>query len=165
MIKGIRKLYGQIDRLLQAACRILPKPLLDLVVRWHRMLTYGFMGCINTAVDFLVFVLLYRLAGLPIELSQAAGFISGSAHGYFLNSNTTFTEGRGRTKGQFFQYVGVDVVLTLCSSFYMGWMENGRLPVMLTKLIVTVATGILHYIIYKLLVFRIRKDDKEEKND
>ena len=165
MIKGIRKLYGQIDRLLQAACRILPKPLLDLVVRWHRMLTYGFMGCINTAVDFLVFVLFYRLAGLPIELSQAAGFISGSAHGYFLNSNTTFTEVKGRTKGQFFQYVGVDVVLTLCSSFYMGWMENGRLPVMLTKLIVTVATGILHYIIYKLLVFRIRKEDKEEKHD
>ena len=165
MIKAIRKLMGWIDRLLQAICRILPKPLLDLVVRWHRMLTYGFMGCINTAVDFLVFVLLYRLVGLPIELSQAAGFISGSAHGYFLNSNTTFTEGKGRTKGQFFQYVGVDVVLTLCSSFYMGWMENGRLPVMLTKLIVTVATGILHYIIYKLLVFRIRKDDKEEKHD
>ena len=101
MIKAIRKLMGWIDRLLQAICRILPKPLLDLVVRWHRMLTYGFMGCINTAVDFVVFFLLYRLAGLPIELSQAAGFLCGSANGYMLNSNTTFTEGTAARRDSF----------------------------------------------------------------
>ena len=162
MIKPIRKLLNFIDRLFQAICGILPEPLLSLIRRYHRMLTYGFMGCINTAVDFAVFFLLYRLLGAPIEFSQAAGFLCGSANGYMLNSNSPFSEGKGRSKGQFFQYVGVDVVLTLCSSFYMGWMENSALPVLLTKLIVTVATGVLHYIIYKFLVFRIRKEDDHD---
>ena len=162
MIKPIRKLLDFVDHVFRIICGILPKPLLTLIKRYHRMLTYGFMGCINTAVDFVVFFLLYRLVGLPIELSQAAGFLCGSANGYMLNSNSTFSEGCGRSKGQFFQYVGVDVVLTLCSSFYMGWAENGRLPVLVTKLIVTVATGVLHYIIYKFLVFRIRKEDDHD---
>jgi len=156
----IRRTFGWIDRVFQAICRIFPNPLVELIERYHRMLTYGFMGVINTAVDFIVFTLLYRLAGVSIEISQAAGFLCGSANGYLINSTVTFSEGNGRTKGQFFQYVGVDVILTLCSSFYMGWMEDSRLPVMVTKLIVTVATGILHYIIYKFLVFRIKKEDK-----
>ena len=163
MIKPIRILLNFIDRLFQIICGILPTPLLTLIKRYHRMLTYGFMGCINTAVEFVVFFLLYRLIGLrSIELCQAAGFLCGSANGYMLNSNSTFSEGRGRTKGQFFQYVGVDVVLAACSSLYMGWAENGRLPVLVTKVIVTVATGILHYIIYKFLVFRIRKEDDHD---
>lgn len=157
-----QKILSKIDTFLQYICRMFPERLLLLIKRYHRMLTYGFMGCINTAVDFIVFWLLYGLVGAPIELSQAAGFLCGSANGYFINSMTTFSEGKGRTKGQFFQYVGVDVILTLLSSFYMGWMEESRLPVIVTKIIVTVGTGVLHYIIYKFVVFRIRKEDRHD---
>ena len=160
MITFIRKIYHGIDLVLQAICRILPEPLLRLVKRMHRMLTYAFMGCINTAVELLVFYLLYELLRVPVEISHGVGFIAASAHGYMLNSNLTFTEGRGRSRAQFIQYVGVDVVLALVGSFFMGWIENLNAPVFLVELAVAVVTGLIHYTIYKFLVFRIKKEDK-----
>lgn len=160
MISLIRKIYHGVDLVLQKICRILPAPLLRLVQRMHRMLTYAFMGCVNTAVEFLVFLLLYRLLNVAVEISHGAGFICASAHGYMLNSNLTFTEGRGRSRAQFIQYVGVDVVLTVVGSFFMGWIENLNAPVLLVELAVAVATGLIHYVVYKFLVFRIKKDDR-----
>ena len=160
MIKWILKLVGFMDRILQAICRILPKPLYDLVCRFHRFLTYAFMGVLNTAVDFIMFFVMYELVGLPIEISQGIGFLCGSVNGFMLNSNLTFLEGKGRTKGQFFQYVGVDVVLVLLSSWTIGLLEDCGVPVLLNKVLVTLATGLIHYVVFKLVVFRIRKEDK-----
>ena len=160
----IRKIYHAIDRALQAVCGILPEPLLRLVKRLHRMLTYGFMGCINTAIQLLVFSLCYKLLRIPVEISHALGFVCASSHGYLLNSNLTFTEGRGRSRAQFLQYVGVDAVLAALGSFFMGWIETINAPVVLVEAIVAVAVGLIHYVIYKFLVFRIKKDDKNESN-
>ena len=125
------------------------------------LLRFILVGCINTAVDYLVFYLLYRLIGLPIEICQAAGMLAAAAHGYMLNSNLTFSEGKGRSRAQFVQYVGVDVVLTILGSFFMGWIEQIRAPVFLVKLGVAIIVGLIHYVIYKLLVFRIKKNDKD----
>ena len=158
----IRKIYHGIDRGLQAVCGILPEPLLRLVKRLHRMLTYGFMGCINTAIQLLVFTLCYKLLRIPVEISHALGFACASVHGYLLNSNLTFTEGRGRSRAQFLQYVGVDVALTVLGSFFMGWIENIDAPVVVVEAATAVAVGLIHYVIFKYLVFRIKKDDKTE---
>ena len=160
MIKWILKLVSFLDRILAAVCRILPKPLYDLVCRYHRFLTYAFMGVINTVVDFVVFFLMYELVGLPIEVSQAIGFLCGSVNGFMLNSNLTFLEGKGRTRGQFFQYVGVDVVLFLLSSWTIGKLDDCGVPVLLNKVLITFATGVIHYVVFKLVVFRINKEDK-----
>ena len=161
MTKLIQTIYHGIDRVLQSICRILPKPLYRLVEQVHRLLNYAFMGAINTAVDYLVFFLLYHLFRVPIELSQAIGYLSSSAHGYMLNSNLTFLEGKGRTRGQFFQYVGLDVLLMVLGSLFMGWIEQLGAPVYLMKLFVAVTVGLIHYVVYKLFVFRIKKEDKE----
>ena len=146
--------------MLQAICRRLPGPLYNLVVRMHRMLTYGFMGIVNTAVEMLIFALGFRLLRIPAAISHAVGFLSSSAHGYMLNSNLTFSEGKGRSRAQFVQYVGVDVVLLVASSAFMGWIEKTGAPVLLVELAVAVVTGVIHYVVYKFLVFRIRKEDK-----
>lgn len=158
----IRRIYHCIDLILQKICGWLPAPLYRLIKRLHRMLTYGFMGVVNTAVEMLVFVLCFRLLRVPAGISHAVGFLCASAHGYMLNSNLTFSEGRGRSRGQFIQYVGVDVVLMAVSSYFMDWIAQTGVPVMLIELAVAVCTGVIHYIVYKFLVFRIRKEDKDE---
>lgn len=160
MIKWILKLVSYMDRILAAICRIFPKPLYDLIVRYHRFLTYAFMGVLNTAVDFIVFFLMFRLVKLPIEICQGLGFLCGSVNGFILNSNLTFLEGKGRTRGQFFQYVGVDLVLFLLSSWTIGQLEDLGVPVLLNKVLITLATGLIHYVVFKLVVFRIKKEDK-----
>ena len=131
-----------------------------LYARCRRLISYAIVGCINTAADFLVFFLLYRLIGVPVELSHAAGFISGTCVSYLLNSNVTFREGKGRTRAQFIQFIATDVVMITLSSWFMGWAEQHiPLPVLLVKVGVTIVVALLHYTIYKYVIFRIKKED------
>ena len=164
MRKFVKTVMAFIDRILRAICRIFPRAIREgFIERYHRLWTYGFFGLINTAIDYGVYSLLYYVIGAPVALAQAVGLFCGSCNGYLLNSSITFEEGRGRTKGQFFQYVGVDIVLALLSGAFMQWAE-GRvpLPMILIKVIMTAIVTVIHYIVYKKLVFKIRKDDRHE---
>ena len=127
--------------------------------RFRRLIRYGVCGAVNTAVDWAVFGLLYHLAGLPAYVSHALGFIAGSVCGYTLNSRFTFREGRGRTKAQGAQYVGIDTALFVSSSGLMKLMEDRGWNVWLAKIGLTAVFALVHYVLYKFLVFRIRKED------
>lgn len=133
-----------------------------MLYRFRRLITYGIMGVINTVLDYAVFALCYELLHIPISVSQAIGFICGSVCGYLLNSNVTFKEGKGRTRAQGVQYVGVDVVLTFISSAVMHWVERAGLPVYLMKIAMTAVITVIHYTVYKYCVFRIKKEDSEQ---
>ena len=129
--------------------------------RFHRLISYGIMGVINTGVEDIIFYLLYRLVHLPIEASQALGYLSGSVCGYFLNSNVTFREGKGRTRAQFIQYVGLDLFLAGISSYVMGVVERQGWPILPLKILITACVTLIHYIVYKHFVFRIKKEDEK----
>ena len=129
--------------------------------RFHRLISYGIMGVINTGVEYIIFFLLYRLVRLPIEASQALGYLSGRVCGYFLNSNVTFREGKGRTRAQFIQYVGLDLLLAGISSYVMGVVERKGWPILPLKILITACITLIHYIVYKYFVFRIRKEDEK----
>ena len=129
--------------------------------RFHRLISYGIMGVINTGVEYIVFYLLYRLIRLPIEASQALGYLCGSVCGYFLNSNVTFREGKGRTRAQFIQYVGLDLLLAAVSSYVMGVVERQGWPILPLKILITACITLIHYIVYKYFVFRIKKEDEQ----
>ena len=164
MRKAVKCIMGLLDRLFRWICGIFPRVIrVGFIERYHRLWTYGFFGCINTVIDYGVYSLLYYVLGLPVSLAQIAGLLCGSSNGYLLNSTITFEEGRGRTKGQFFQYIGVDVVLALLSGAFMQWAETHvALPMILVKVIMTAVVTIIHYLVYKKLVFRIRKDERHE---
>lgn len=130
-----------------------------LVLKFRRIIVFGVVGVMNTLVDYAVFALCYELIHIPISVSQIVGYMSGSVFGYFMNSNFTFREGKGRTKAQGAQYIGIDVALTLLSGAFMHWVEAQSWPVYLVKIFVTVAVAVIHYIIYKFVVFRITKED------
>ena len=133
--------------------------IIKLFNKFRRLIVFGFVGVLNTLVDYGIFALMYELAGLPAAASQFVGYMSGSVFGYFVNSNVTFREGKGRTKAQWAQYFGVDIALTLLSGCFMHWVEQAGLPVYLFKIVTTVAVALIHYIIYKYLVFKIRKEE------
>lgn len=134
-----------------------------LIKKFRRLIVFGFVGVANTLVDYAIFALAYELLALPIAVSQFMGYMSGSVFGYFANSNVTFREGKGRTKAQWVQYLGVDIVLTALSGAFMTWVESRGLPVYLFKIVTTVAVALIHYIIYKHFVFKIRKEEDSEK--
>lgn len=133
--------------------------------KFKRLIVFGFVGIANTLVDYLVFALLYELVKLPIALSQFLGYMSGSVFGYFVNSNVTFREGKGRTKAQWVQYLGIDIVLTALSGAFMAWVETRGLPIYLFKIFTTIAVALIHYILYKNIVFKIGKEEESEDNE
>lgn len=130
--------------------------------RFRRLISYGIMGVLNTIVDYAVFALVYDLLHFGAGVGQAAGFLTGSVCGYLLNSNFTFREGKGRTKAQFVQYVGVDLVLLAISSAAMEYLEGLGFNAYLVKIVMTAVIALLHYTIYKYVVFRIKKEDSEK---
>lgn len=153
-----------IDRFLTSIDRFrgrsrLTDRIIDLIRRFHRLIEYGICGAINTAVDWAIFGLLYHFAGLPAYVSHGFGFIAGSVCGYTLNSRFTFHEGRGRTKAQGLQYVGIDAVLFVSSSGLMKLMDDEGWNVWLVEIGLTAVFALIHYVLYKFLVFRIRKED------
>lgn len=162
MRKFVKTIMGAIDRVLRAICKIFPRGIREgFIERYHRLWTYGFFGCINTAIDYGLYSLLYYVLGVPVSIAQMVGLICGSSNGYLLNSTITFEEGRGRTKGQYFQYVGVDIILALLTGAFMQWAESHiALPMILVKVIMTGFVTVIHYLVYKKLVFKIRKDDR-----
>ena len=164
MRKFVKTVMSLIDRVFRWICGIFPRVIREgFIERFHRLWTYGFFGCINTAIDYCVFSLLYYVLGVPALIAQAIGLITGSSNGYLLNSSITFEEGRGRTKGQYFQYVGVDVVLAVLTGAFMQWSEKHlAMPMILVKVCMTVVVTIIHYLVYKKLVFKIRKDERHE---
>lgn len=132
-----------------------------LFCRFRRLISYGITGVINTLLDYAVFAVFYDLLHFGAGVGQAAGYMSGSVCGYLLNSNITFREGKGRTKAQFVQYVGVDLVLLGISSAAMDYLDGLGLNAYIVKTAMTVVIALLHYAIYKYLVFRIKKEDSE----
>lgn len=130
--------------------------------RFRRLISYGIMGVINTLLDYAVFAVFYDLLHFGAGAAQAAGFLSGSVCGYLLNSNITFREGKGRTRAQFVQYVGVDLVLLGISSSAMDYLDGRGLNAYIVKTAMTAVIALLHYTIYKYLVFRIKKEDSEK---
>ena len=164
MRKLVKTIMGAIDRVFRWICKLFPRVIREgFIERFHRLWTYGFFGCINTAIDYGLYSLLYYVLDVPVSIAQAVGLICGSSNGYLLNSTITFEEGRGRTKGQYFQYVGVDIVLALLTGAFMQWAETHiDLPMILIKVIMTAVVTVIHYLVYKKLVFKIRKDERHE---
>ena len=164
MRKLVKTIMGAIDRVFRWICKLFPRVIREgFIERFHRLWTYGFFGCINTAIDYGLYSLLYYVLDVPVSIAQAVGLICGSSNGYLLNSTITFEEGRGRTKGQYFQYVGVDIVLALLTGAFMQWAETHiDLPMILIKVIMTAVVTVIHYLVYKKLVFRIRKDERRK---
>ena len=130
-----------------------------LPARFRRVLKFGACGVINTLVDYLVFTLCYYPARLGEFPSQLLGFLAGSVCGFFLNSRITFREGRGRSRGQFLQYLGVDAALMLLSGLGLEALAKAGVNVYLAKIGMTAAIFLIHYVTYKYLVFRIKKED------
>ena len=120
-------------------------------------LRFGLVGIVNTAVDFVVFVLLYRGTGLDPLLCNVVAFLVAVTNSYLLNHHWTF-RGSGSTLS-FVAYVrfaalnaGGLVIGTLAILLLGRFM-----PLELAKLIAAGLTLIWNYTCSKLFVFNTEK--------
>jgi len=62
----------------------------NLVTTFFQATKFGMVGVLNTAVDFAVFMLLTRAAGLAPEISKVISYSAGVVNSYIFNSRWTF---------------------------------------------------------------------------
>lgn len=135
----------------------------SLFLKFKRLIIYGAVGCVNTLVDFGVFTLCAEL-GLRPSLSQAAGYATGVVCSFLLNRNITFRDGRGKVWQQALLFVVINLVSLAVTSLLMGWLTDAGLNKYISKVLVTVLSMLINYFGYKRVVFQI-KEEKEDKRD
>ncbi len=120
-------------------------------------LRFGLVGIVNTAVDFVIFVLLYRGTGLDPLLCNVIAFLVAVTNSYFLNHHWTFR--RSGSTVSLIAYVrfaalnaGGLVIGTLAILLLGRFM-----PLELAKLLAAGLTLIWNYACSRLFVFNTEK--------
>jgi len=118
---------------------------------------FGLVGVINTAVDFGVFVLLYRVGGLDPLLANAIAFLVAVTNSYLLNHHWTFH--RPHSTLSFFAYirfVALNAGGLLIGTLAILWLGK-LMPLEFAKLIAAALTLLWNYTSSKLFVFNTGK--------
>lgn len=75
-----------------------------------QFLRFGLVGGLNTAIQYVVFVVLFRLAGTPMVAASAIGYMAGIVNSYFINRSWTFRMDRTRSTGEFVRFLIVNLL-------------------------------------------------------
>jgi len=71
---------------------------------------FGLVGVLNTAIQYAVFAILFRLAGLPMLLSSALGYLAGLLNSYYVNRKWTFAMREGGNRVEFARFLVVNLL-------------------------------------------------------
>lgn len=142
-----------------------------------QFIRFGFVGVLNTLVDFLVFQALNLLAGWTY-LAQVVGYSCGVVNSYLWNSNWTFRDSRTHSAREMLLFLIVNLaslgvslgVMWLCRNalgITDGWV-SGWIPAWLSgfvkgdtiaKLIATPCAIVVNFIGNRLFVFQGKRED------
>ncbi|MFN8071591.1 MAG: GtrA family protein [Mycobacterium sp.] len=74
---------------------IAPAPVLSLKTQ---LLRFALTGGFSAVVDFGLYLVLYKVAGLQVDLAKAIGFVAGTLTAYLINRRWTFGAAPSRSR-------------------------------------------------------------------
>jgi putative flippase GtrA len=129
-----------------------------IVKKFRRFITFGIVGCINTALDYLVFIFCREVLIISPAASQAIGYCSGVLCSFILNHGFTFHDRAGRNEmfwRQFAGFICVNLASLGISTALITLLTDAGMLDYLAKVLVTVVVMIINYFGYKRLVFKV----------
>lgn len=125
---------------------------------FKKVISFGLIGCVNSAVDFAVFSLLHLYFGLPIIPANLMSWCVAVTNSYVLNSMFTFAAESGRRLSvkSYFAFAATQVgglIANTITVFALSFF----IPVLVAKLLAIGASFVVDFTLSHLLVFRKRE--------
>jgi len=128
-----------------------------LIKKYKRLIRFSIVGVINTAVDFMIFILLNKFIGVYYLFSQIAGYTGGIINSFILNKIWTFDNKNitKKTPQQLAQFILINLVSLSVSLIGMKmFVSSLSISVIISKVMVTVLSQVINYMGYKFWVFK-----------
>ncbi len=117
---------------------------------------FGFVGSLNTAIDFAVFLFLTHVWHWNVLEAQTASYTFGLINSYFWNRTVTF-RGKGKPRpGEVIRFISVNLASYLASLLVLSVMTHFGRSDVVSKLVATLVTFAINFAGSKWWVFRDR---------
>lgn len=127
-----------------------------LFFKFRQIISFCFVGCVNTLVDFLCFTVASAVLGLAPWLSQAVGYSCGIVCSFVLNRSLTFRDGTRKLRQQILLFLLVNVAALVLSSLFIQLLSESGTNLYLAKILDTGLFTVINFFAYKYIVFRDR---------
>ncbi|GMA63406.1 GtrA family protein [Alicyclobacillus fastidiosus] len=119
----------------------------------RQVIRFGFVGILNTVIDFAMFFALVRFMHCNALVAQSVSYACGLCNSYLWNRLITFRTQPHSRAAQMFKFAVVNGVSygvsEICLLVLQGWI-----PLIATKVVITGITLLLNFIGSKWWVFR-----------
>ncbi|MQR86248.1 GtrA family protein [Bacillus megaterium] len=126
--------------------------------KWISFIKFALVGVINTLIDFVVYALLTTI-GVNYILAQWISYSAGILNSYVMNRKWTFERKEKSSKREVISFVIVNLITLSLTSFLLTVLYNKwGIPLLISKLLITIASVGINFIGTKLFVFTTKKE-------
>jgi putative flippase GtrA len=131
------------------------QPNLSLTTQiWRFVVTGGF----SAIVDFGLYVLLYRVAGMQPDLAKVIGWLAGTTTAYLLNRRWTFQAppSRARLAAVWGLYITTFVVQVGLNHFFLRLLDFTPTAVVVAFVIAQGTATVINFVVQRMVIFRLK---------
>lgn len=117
---------------------------------------FGFVGCLNTVIDFVVFSLLNSVFGINFVMSQILSYSGGTLNSYFCNKFWTFKDTRTskKTTNEIIQFVVVNLASLSVSIISLSiLLKDNSMNPLIGKILSMGSAQVVNFLGYRFWVF------------
>ena len=131
-----------------------------------QLIRFLLVGVVNTAIQYVVFVLLYEVMGINYLLASIAGYCLGVLNSYLLNRRWTFASGNARILPEAVRFTTVNLLaLGANTGLLFVLVSTQSMRPLIAQLWAITASVSMNFILNKTWTFRRRPEASRASAD